>query len=72
MRIAHERERDDVGDLPRDVREIGRTAQLEKRVLLAEGAVFGHVAPGLTHEPDWCGVNRLAPAGFQETGGGHS
>ncbi len=45
----------------------GVAADLEQRIALAQGAVLGHVAAGLPHEPDGRGVDRLAPAGFEET-----
>ena len=54
--------------LQRDLgRELGRAADLEQRVALAQRAVLGHVAAGLPHEPDRRGVDRLAPAGFEES-----
>ena len=31
--------------------ELGGTAQFEERVFLAKGAVFGHIAARLAHEP---------------------
>jgi len=42
-------------------------------MLFANGAVFGHVASGLAHEPDWGAVDGLGPAGANEDGigGGH-
>ena len=32
--------------------QVGRSTQLQKRVILAEGSIFGHVPAGLPHEPD--------------------
>jgi hypothetical protein len=46
--------------------ELGLLANLEQRVLLPEGAVLGHVAAGLAHEPDGRKRGRLAPAGAEE------
>jgi hypothetical protein len=42
-------------------------------VLFADGAVFGHVASGLAHEPDWGVGGGLGFAGANEggVGGGH-
>jgi len=42
-------------------------------MLLADGAVLGHVASGLAHEPDGSAVDRLGLAGTNEDGirGGH-
>ena len=37
-----------------------------KPKLLAHGAVLGHVAPGLPHEPDGRERRRLAAAGLQK------
>src|SRR5439155_1493284 len=48
--------------------EVRRVAQLEQRVLLAQGAVLGEVAARLAHEPNRGGVDRLAPARPQEAG----
>ena len=54
--------------LQRDLgRELGRPAQLEHRVALAQRAVFLHVSARLAHEPDRGGVNRLTPARSQES-----
>ena len=39
-----------------------------KRVLLADGAVLGHVASGLAHEPDGSAVDGLRFAGADEAG----
>ena len=53
--------------LQRDLeRELGRPAELEQRVLLAQRAVLGHVAPRLPHHPDGRAVDGLAPARAQE------
>ena len=46
--------------------ELGRLAELEQRVLLAQRAVLGHVAAGLAHEPDGRRVDGLAAAGAEE------
>jgi len=35
-------------------------------VALAESAVFGHVPPGLPHEPDRRGVYRFSPASLEK------
>ena len=51
-------------------REIGRPAELEQRVALAQRAVLAHVAAGLAHEPDRRGVDRLQAAGSEESGTG--
>ena len=50
-----------------DRRQLGRSADVEQGVPAANLAIFGHVAPGLPHEPHRCAIDRLAPAGFQET-----
>ena len=76
---AHRLERqEDVGEedrrvhaelerLERDLeRELGRLADLEHRVLLAERAVLGHVAARLAHHPDGRAVHGLAAAGAKE------
>ena len=47
--------------------EIGRAADVEQRIALAQRAVLAHVAAGLAHEPDRRGVDRLPPAGFEES-----
>ena len=47
-------------------REVGRAADVEQRMALAQGAVLAHVAAGLAHEPDRRRVDRLQPAGFEE------
>ena len=49
-------------------RQIRRAAQLQKCVVLAEGAVFRHVASGLPHEPDGRAVDGFAPARAQRIG----
>ena len=55
-------------------RDFGRDrrllANLDERILLAQGAVFGHVAPSLAHEPDRRLVDRLRPASLHEAGFG--
>ena len=48
--------------------ERGILANLEQRVLLANGAVFGHVASGLAHEPDGRAVDWLRFTGADEIG----
>ena len=48
--------------------ELGLLADLDERMLFADGAVFGHVASGLAHEPDGRAVDRLRLAGFDEAG----
>src|SRR5262249_41052690 len=35
-------------------------------MVLAYGSIFGHVAPGLAHEPNGRPLNRLSPAGTHE------
>ncbi len=54
--------------------ERGILADLDDGMALADGAVFGHVAAGLAHEPDGDGVAGLGFAGANEEGvrGGHS
>ena len=47
--------------------EIGRAAQIEQRIALAQRAVLAHVAAGLAHEPDGRGVDRLAAAGLKKS-----
>ena len=59
-RFAHRLQRDLGG-------EVGRAAQIEERIALAQRAVLGHVAAGLPHEPDRRRVDRFAPAGFEES-----
>ena len=51
------------GDLARGLR---RFAQVEERVSRAQGAVLGHVAPGLAHEPHRRERGGLAAAGPEE------
>ena len=48
-------------------REIGRSAELEQRIALAQRAVLAHVAAGLAHEPDGRRVDRLPAAGLEES-----
>ncbi len=50
--------------------EIGRAADLEQRIPLAQRPVLAHVPSRLSHEPDRRGVDRLPPAGFQESAAG--
>ena len=47
--------------------ELRRAADLEQRVLLADGAVLRHVAAGLAHEPDRRHIDGLPPARFEES-----
>ena len=62
---------DPANRLQRDFgRQIGRAAQLEQGVAFAQRAVLAHVAPGLSHEPDWRGVDGLEAAGSEKTGTG--
>ena len=51
----------------------GLLADFEQRILLADGAILGHVASGLAHEPDGRAVDGLSLAGANEEGirGGH-
>src|SRR5438270_6045929 len=53
--------------------ERGLLADFQKRMLLAHGAIFGHVAPGLAHEPDGSALYRLRLASANEVavGCGH-
>ena len=44
---------------------------MQKCVVLAEGAVFRHVAPGLPHEPDGRAIDGFAPARAQESALAH-
>ena len=48
--------------------ERGLLADFEQRVLLADGAVFRHVASGLAHEPDGSAVDRLRFTSVDESG----
>ena len=48
--------------------ERGLLADLQKRVLLADRAILGHVASGLAHEPDGCAVDGLRLASANEAG----
>ena len=50
--------------------EFGLLANLEQRMLLANGAVLGHVASGLAHEPDGSAIDGLRLAGANELGVG--
>ena len=45
-------------------------AYLDQGILLADGAVFRHVAPRLAHEPDRRPIHRKRPAGLDEAGFG--
>ena len=46
----------------------GLLADFEKRMLLADRAIFGHIASGLAHEPDGRAVDGLRFAGAHEAG----
>ena len=46
---------------------VGPPAQLDEAQLLTQGAILGQVAAGLTHEPDWGGVDGLAQAGVEQS-----
>ena len=46
--------------------EFGLLADFEQRMLLANGAILGHVASGLAHEPDGSVVDGLRLAGADE------
>ncbi len=48
--------------------ERGLLADFEQGMLLANGAVLGHVASGLTHEPDRSSLGGLGLAGANEDG----
>src|SRR5579864_6448652 len=48
--------------------DFGLLANLDQRILFADGAVFGHVAARLTHEPDRRAINRLCLASLHESG----
>jgi len=43
-------------------------ADFEQGMLLANGAVLGHVASGLAHEPDWRSLDGLGLRGANEDG----
>ena len=47
--------------------EIGRSAEIEQRIALAQRAVLAHVPAGLAHEPDRRRVDRLPAAGAEES-----
>jgi hypothetical protein len=47
--------------------EFGRLDQVEKAPALTQRAILGHVAAGLSHQPDRRRVNRLPAAGAEET-----
>ena len=58
---------DEVDRLHRDLdRQLGRPAHLKEAVLLADGAVFGHVAPCLSHHPDGRALGLLATGGTEK------
>ena len=46
--------------------KLGRSADVQKRMVAANFPVLGHVAPGLPHEPDGGAIDRLAPARFEK------
>lgn len=46
--------------------EVGRLANFQKRVICADGAVFGEVAAGLPHHPDRKARKSFAAAGTEE------
>jgi hypothetical protein len=48
--------------------ELGLLADFEQRMLLANGAVLGHVASCLAHEPDGSVIDGLRLAGADEVG----
>jgi len=48
--------------------EFGILADLDDRMAFAHGAVLGHIAASLAHEPDWDGVTRKGFAGANEEG----
>jgi len=48
-------------------RQIWRLDHFQNRVFFTHLAVLGHVAAGLTHEPDGCAVHGFAPAGAEES-----
>lgn len=48
--------------------ERGLFADFQQRVLLADRAIFGHVASGLAHEPNRRALDRLRFAGANEDG----
>ena len=39
--------------------QVGRAAQIEQRIPLAQCAIFAHIPAGLAHEPDGRGIDRL-------------
>ena len=47
-------------------RQLGRAAEGQQGVLLAERAVLGHVASRLAHEPHGRAIDGFAAAGAQE------
>jgi hypothetical protein len=47
-------------------RQVRGATDIQQGIALAQRAVLGHVPPGLTHEPHGGGIDRLAPAGFEE------
>ena len=51
--------------------QVGRPTQLQKRVVLAERSIFGHVPAGLPHEPDGRAIDGLAPAGAEKSALAH-
>src|SRR5262245_2670462 len=56
-----------VGRIHRDLRrQIGILAQLKKRDLGAQVAVFLHVAPGLAHQPDGSALGGFSSTGLKK------
>ena len=61
-------ERKAIDRLKRDLRsQFGCLAQLEDRMFRAERTIFSHITARLAHEPDRRTIDRLTPAGFEET-----
>ena len=57
----------DVYGLKGDFRSnVGAAGDFQQAVFRAHGLIFGHVAPGLTHEPHRRGVHGQAAAGAEE------
>ena len=48
-------------------RQVGGTAEVEEGIALAQGPVLAHIAAGLAHEPYGRRVDRLQPAGLNES-----
>ncbi|HLI78110.1 MAG TPA: hypothetical protein VKV02_14285, partial [Acidobacteriaceae bacterium] len=49
---------------------VGRAADLEQAVVLADGHVLGHIAASLAEKPHGGAVDGLAEAGADEAAGG--